>query len=72
MTQLTQTATRREIHAQSDIWREWGAGLDVALAQVLAAVWSDGLGLTVDDPFAGKGTLTRVVSNVKLHLAVPR
>lgn len=45
----------------------WAAPLYVALAQVLAAVWSDALGLGVDDPFAGKGTLTRVVSNVRLH-----
>ena len=45
----------------------WAAPLYVALAQVLAAVWSDAMGLMVDDPFAGKGTLTRVVSNVRLH-----
>lgn len=45
----------------------WAAPLYVALAQVLAAVWSDGLGLNVDDPFVGKGTLTRVVANVRLH-----
>jgi tagatose-6-phosphate ketose/aldose isomerase len=50
----------------------WAAPLYVALAQILAAVWSDSLGLNVDDPFAGKGTLTRVVSNVTLHPAVPR
>lgn len=45
----------------------WSVPLQVALAQVLAVVWSDGLGLPVDDPFAGKGTLTRVVSGVRLH-----
>lgn len=45
----------------------WSAPLYVALAQVLAVVWSDGLGLAVDDPFAGQGTLTRVVSGVRLH-----
>jgi tagatose-6-phosphate ketose/aldose isomerase len=29
------------------------------------------LGLNVDDPFAGQGTLTRVVSGVKLHPVQP-
>ncbi|MFN4192003.1 MAG: SIS domain-containing protein [Tabrizicola sp.] len=45
----------------------WSAPLYVALAQLLAVHWSDALGLNVDDPFAGQGTLTRVVSGVRLH-----
>jgi tagatose-6-phosphate ketose/aldose isomerase len=45
----------------------WGAALVVPFAQVLAAVLSDRLGLRVDDPFAGRGTLSRVVSGVTLH-----
>ena len=45
----------------------WGAPLFVGLAQVLAVVWSDRLGLNVDDPFSGQGTLSRVVSGVKLY-----
>ena len=45
----------------------WGAPLAVALAQVLAVTWADRLGLNVDDPFAGQGTLSRVVSGVRLH-----
>ena len=49
----------------------WAAPLYVALAQILAVTWSDALGLTVDDPFAGQGTLTRVVSGVKLHPVYP-
>lgn len=49
----------------------WGAPLAVALAQVLAVTWSDRLGLNVDDPFAGQGTLTRVVSGVRLHPVRP-
>lgn len=50
----------------------WAAPLYVAQAQILAAVWSQGLGLAVDDPFAGLGTLTRVVSGVRLHpVALP-
>lgn len=49
----------------------WSAPLYVALAQILAVHWSDALGLNVDDPFAGQGTLTRVVSGVKLHPVTP-
>jgi tagatose-6-phosphate ketose/aldose isomerase len=49
----------------------WSTPLYVALAQILAVTWSDALGLTVDDPFAGQGTLTRVVSGVKLHPVTP-
>ncbi len=49
----------------------WSAPLHVALAQILAVHWSDTLGLAVDDPFAGQGTLTRVVSGVKLHPVTP-
>lgn len=45
----------------------WGAPLAVAFAQVLGVVWSDRLGLNVDDPFAGQGTLSRVVSGVRLY-----
>jgi tagatose-6-phosphate ketose/aldose isomerase len=33
--------------------------------------WSDALGLPVDDPFAGQGTLTRVVSGVQLYPVAP-
>lgn len=42
--------------------------LYVLLAQVLATVWSHKMGLNVDDPFKGRGTLTRVVSGVKLYI----
>jgi tagatose-6-phosphate ketose/aldose isomerase len=49
----------------------WSAPLYVALAQILAVTWSDALGLNVDDPFAGQGTLTRVVSGVRLHPVTP-
>jgi tagatose-6-phosphate ketose/aldose isomerase len=49
----------------------WSAPLYVALAQILAVTWSDALGLNVDDPFAGQGTLTRVVSGVTLHPVTP-
>jgi tagatose-6-phosphate ketose/aldose isomerase len=49
----------------------WGVVVPVVLAQMLAVVWSDGLGLTVDDPFAGQGTLSRVVSGVILYPVRP-
>ncbi len=45
----------------------WNAPLQVMLAQVLAVRLSQALGLNVDDPFAGRGTLTRVVSGVTLY-----
>jgi tagatose-6-phosphate ketose/aldose isomerase len=47
------------------------AALLVPFAQILGAVWSDRLGLHVDDPFAGKGTLSRVVSGVRLYPVAP-
>lgn len=42
--------------------------LYVLLAQILATVWSHKMKLNVDDPFKGRGTLTRVVSGVKLYI----
>jgi tagatose-6-phosphate ketose/aldose isomerase len=45
----------------------WAAPLCVAAAQVRGAIWSDQLGLNVDDPFSGQSTLSRVVSGVKLY-----
>ncbi|MBI1416581.1 MAG: SIS domain-containing protein [Limimaricola sp.] len=45
----------------------WGAALAVVAAQVAGVVWSNALGLNVDDPFAGQGTLARVVSGVRLY-----
>lgn len=45
----------------------WAAPLVIATAQLDAVRWSHALGLNVDDPFAGQGTLSRVVSGVKLY-----
>ncbi len=45
----------------------WLAPLAVLVPQMQAVVWSDELGLNVDDPFAGRGTLKRVVSGVRLY-----
>ena len=49
----------------------WNVVLPIAIAQVLAVRWSDALGLPVDDPFAGLGTLSRVVSGVRLYPVTP-
>lgn len=49
----------------------WSAPLAVALGQVLAVHWSAALGLNVDDPFTGQGTLSRVVSGVTLYPVTP-
>ena len=40
--------------------------LFVLVAQVLSTIWSERLGLNVDNPFA-TGNLTRVVAGVKLY-----
>lgn len=50
----------------------WSHGPEAAAPAVLPAqmqgvFWAAALGLNVDDPFTGRGTLTRVVDGVKLH-----
>ena len=45
----------------------WSAPLAIAFAQVAGVVWSAALGKDVDDPFRGKGTLSRVVAGVRMH-----
>jgi tagatose-6-phosphate ketose/aldose isomerase len=45
----------------------WAAPLCVATAQIASVIWSAKLNLNVYDPFAGRGTLSRVVSGVKLY-----
>ncbi len=45
----------------------WAAPLCVAASQVTGVIWSDALGLNVDNPFVGQGTLSRVVDGVKLY-----
>jgi tagatose-6-phosphate ketose/aldose isomerase len=45
----------------------WLAPIMILLAQVQSVHWSNGLGLNVDNPFDGRGTLSRVVSGVRLH-----
>ncbi|MCH2066998.1 MAG: SIS domain-containing protein [Shimia sp.] len=45
----------------------WAAPLSIASSQIDGVKWAADLGLNVDDPFTGQGTLSRVVSGVKLH-----
>ncbi len=45
----------------------WAAPLCIASSQIDGVKWAADLGLNVDDPFTGQGTLSRVVSGVKLH-----
>lgn len=49
----------------------WAAPLAVLFAQVASVLWAEELGHNVDDPFAGQGTLTRVVSGVTLYEVIP-
>jgi tagatose-6-phosphate ketose/aldose isomerase len=49
----------------------WGVALAVPYAQMLAAVFSNRLRYKVDNPFEGQGTLSRVVSGVRLHPVTP-
>ncbi len=45
----------------------WGGIVQVTAAQIIGVILAARLGLNVDDPFAGQGTLTRVVADVKLY-----
>lgn len=45
----------------------WEAPLHVLAAQLWAAIWSGKLALNIDNPFANKGNLSRVVSGVTLY-----
>jgi tagatose-6-phosphate ketose/aldose isomerase len=49
----------------------WSAPVLLGAAQVASVIWADALGGNVDDPFAGAGTLSRVVSGVTLHPVSP-
>jgi len=47
----------------------WAVPVCAAFAQIAGVIWADAQGRNVDDPFAGLGTLTRVVANVPLYPA---
>ena len=50
----------------------WGGLLQILPVQMMSVILSDRLNYVVDNPFEGQGTLTRVVSGVKLYRANPR
>ncbi|MGF9565926.1 SIS domain-containing protein [Neorhizobium sp. JUb45] len=45
----------------------WEAPLYILAAQIWAVAWSGELALNIDNPFAGQGNLSRVVSGVTLY-----
>jgi len=47
----------------------WAVPVVAAFAQIAGVIWADAQGRNVDDPFAGLGTLTRVVADVALYPA---
>lgn len=59
--------TQADVHIPCTLDDGWTSVLHVLIAQWLGIVWSDQLGMNVDNPFEGQGTLTRVVSGVKLY-----
>ena len=56
-----------DIHVGMPFGPAWAAPLCVSAAQIRAVIWAQELGINVDDPFVGQGTLSRVVSGVKLY-----
>ena len=64
---VTIGAQSTDFPVETGLEDHWNAVLQVMLAQVLAVFLSARLGLDIDDPFAGRGTLTRVVSGVRLY-----
>ena len=66
-------ATTMTIGADADLSTKsigssaWDTVLSILPAQLASVIWSNQLGLNIDDPFVGQSTLTRVVSGVQLH-----
>lgn len=60
-----------DIHVPMPFGPAWAAPLCVAAAQVRGVLWAQELGLNVDEPFIGQGTLSRVVADVKLYPVTP-
>ncbi len=56
-----------DVHIPCKLEDGWMSVLHVLIAQWLGVAWSDKLDFNVDNPFEGQGTLTRVVSGVKLY-----
>jgi len=66
-TRITAIGPNGDIKIDPQLDPVWAAPLYVAAAQVSGVIWSHAMGLNVDDPFVGQGTLSRVVSGVTLY-----
>lgn len=60
-----------ELSFETGLLDVWNAAVYVAFAQLQGVLWSDKLCLNVDNPFDGRGTLSRVVDGVKLYEVRP-
>jgi len=66
-TRVTSIGVNGDISFSMPMGPTWASPVCVAAAQVCAVIWSSTLGLNVDNPFAGKNTLSRVVADVALY-----
>ena len=66
-TALTVIGPGGDIDIQHPDGPHWSVPHAVLFAQVASVHWAQALGLNVDDPFVGQGTLTRVVADVRLY-----
>lgn len=64
---VTTISAGGDIEIAMPVGPTWAAPLCVAASQVNGVIWSDALGLNVDNPFVGQGTLSRVVDSVKFY-----
>ncbi len=68
---VTTVGPEGDVNIPQPFGAAWSAPLAIATAQLSGVRWSHDLGLNVDDPFSGAGTLSRVVSGVQLYPVAP-
>lgn len=56
-----------DIHLPHPDGTVWATPNAILYAQMAGALWAHSMNINVDNPFEGQGTLTRVVSGVKLY-----
>ncbi|MFY0659715.1 MAG: SIS domain-containing protein [Shimia sp.] len=66
-TRVTNIGPKGDIVIDMPFGTAWAAPLCIASSQIDGVKWAADLDLNVDNPFTGQGTLSRVVSGVKLH-----
>ena len=64
---VTTMGAQGDINIAMPFGPAWAAPLCIAASQIDGVRWAAELGLNVDNPFDGQGTLSRVVSGVKLY-----